>query len=99
MTTIDSTMASLKDVVFPTLYICNINQVIFTYKYNLEGLKSMTFRLSYYFIKKKFVVPPLATFILVIFLYVYVIACIAYIHPVSGAGVRTHDLLVMSHLP
>ena len=38
-----------------------------------------------------------ATFIFVIFL--YVIASIAYIHPVYGAGVRTHDLLIVSRLP
>jgi hypothetical protein len=29
----------------------------------------------------------------------YVIASIAYIHPVYGARVSTHDLLIMSHLP
>ncbi len=44
-----------------------------------------------------FGVPHLATFIFVIFL--YVIASIAYIDPVYGAGVRTHDLLIVSHLP
>jgi hypothetical protein len=44
-----------------------------------------------------FGVPHLATFIFVIFL--YVIASIAYIHPVYGAGVRTHDLLIVSRLP
>ena len=27
VTTIDSTMASLNDIEFPTVYICNINQV------------------------------------------------------------------------
>jgi hypothetical protein len=42
-------------------------------------------------------VPHSATFIFVIFL--YVIASIAYIHPVYGAGVRTHDLLIVSRLP
>jgi hypothetical protein len=31
--------------------------------------------------------------------FVYVIASIAYIHPVYGAKVRTHDLLIMSPLP
>ena len=41
--------------------------------------------------------PHLITFIFVIF--VYVIAGIANIHPVYGAGVWTHNLLVMSHLP
>jgi hypothetical protein len=44
-----------------------------------------------------FGVPHSATFIFVIFL--YVIASIAYIHPVYSAGVRTHDLLIMSRLP
>jgi hypothetical protein len=44
-----------------------------------------------------FGVPHSATFIFVIFL--YVIASIAYIHPVYGAGVRTHDLLNVSRLP
>jgi hypothetical protein len=39
----------------------------------------------------------LATFIFVIF--VYVIASIAYIHPVYGAGVQTHDLSILSRLP
>ncbi len=47
--------------------------------------------------KKKFGVLHSATFISVIL--VYVIASIAYIHPVYGAGVRTHDLLIMSLLP
>jgi hypothetical protein len=28
VTTIESTMASLKDITFPSLYICNVNQVI-----------------------------------------------------------------------
>ncbi len=42
-------------------------------------------------------VPHLATFIFDIF--VYVIASIAYIHPVYWAGVQTHDLLIMSRLP
>ena len=41
--------------------------------------------------------PYLANFIFVIFL--YVIASIAYIHPVYGAGVRTQNLLIMSRLP
>ncbi len=44
-------------------------------------------------------VPHLATLIFVIFMYDYVIASIAYIHPVYGAGVRTHDLLIVSRLP
>ncbi len=44
-----------------------------------------------------FGVPHSATFIFIIFL--YVIASIAYIHPVYGAGVQTHDLLIVSHLP
>jgi hypothetical protein len=30
--------------------------------------------------------------------YVYVKANIAYIHPIYGAGVRTHDLFIMSLL-
>ncbi len=42
-------------------------------------------------------VPYLATFIS--FFIEYVIASIAYIHPVYGAGVRTHDLLDVSILP
>jgi hypothetical protein len=42
-------------------------------------------------------VPHSAIFIFVTFL--YVIASIAYIHPVYGAGVRTHDLLIVSRLP
>ncbi len=49
------------------------------------------------FLKIFFGVPHLATFIIVSF--VYVIASIAYIHPVYSAGVRTHDLLIMSPLP
>ncbi len=44
-----------------------------------------------------FGVPHSASFIFVIFL--YVIASIAYIPPVYGAGVQTHDLLILSHLP
>ncbi len=52
-----------------------------------------------FFLLKNFFfgVPHSATFIFVIFL--YVIASIAYIHPVYGAGVRTHDLLIVSRLP
>jgi hypothetical protein len=50
-----------------------------------------------FFLNIFFGVPHLATFIFVIFL--YVIASIAYIDPVYGAGVRTHDLLIVSHLP
>ncbi len=34
-----------------------------------------------------------------IFIGLYVIASIPYIHPVYGAGVRTQDLLIMSCLP
>ena len=52
-----------------------------------------------YFLKYFFGVPHSATFIFVIFVYVYVIAGIAYIHPVYGDGVWTHDLLIMSRLP
>ncbi len=44
-----------------------------------------------------FGVPHSANFIFIIF--VYVIASIASIHPVYGAGVRTHNLLIMSPLP
>jgi hypothetical protein len=50
-----------------------------------------------YFLKYFFGVPHSATFIFVIF--VYVIDSIAYIHPVYGVGVRTHNLLIMSPLP
>ncbi len=32
-------------------------------------------------------------------IFVYVINSIAYIHPVYGAGVQTHNLLIMSPLP
>jgi hypothetical protein len=46
-----------------------------------------------------FGVPHLATFIFIIFICVYVIASIAYIHPVYSARVGTHDLLIVSHLP
>ena len=53
--------------------------------------------LSYCFLNIFFGVPHLATFIFIIFL--YVIASIAYIHPVYGAGVQTHDLLIVSRLP
>ncbi len=52
---------------------------------------------KFFFFKYFFGVPHSATFIFVIFL--YVIASIAYIHPVYGAGVRTHDLLIVSRLP
>ena len=42
----------------------------------------------------------LATYIFVLILIgLYVIASIAYIHPVYGAGVWTQDLLIMGHLP
>jgi hypothetical protein len=44
-------------------------------------------------------VPDSATFIFIIFVYVYVIASIAYIHQVYGAGVQTHNLLIMGRLP
>ena len=44
-----------------------------------------------------FGVPHLATFIFDILF--YVIASIGYIHPVYGAGVWTHNLLIMSCLP
>ncbi len=50
-----------------------------------------------FFLKYFFGVPHLATFIFVIF--VHVIASIAYIHPVYGAGFQTHDLLIRSPLP
>jgi hypothetical protein len=36
---------------------------------------------------------------LLIFIGFYVIASIAYIHPVYDAGVRTQDPLIMSRLP
>jgi hypothetical protein len=48
------------------------------------------------FYKYFFGVPHLATFIS--FFIKYVIASIAYIHPVYG-GIRTHDLLDVSLLP
>jgi hypothetical protein len=41
--------------------------------------------------------PLLATFIFIIFF--YVVASIAYIYSVYGAGVRSHDHLIMSRLP
>ncbi len=34
-----------------------------------------------------------------IFKHIYVIASMAYIHPVYSAGFQTHDLLIVSHLP
>ena len=33
VTTIDSAMASLDDITFPSIYLCNTNQVIITFKY------------------------------------------------------------------
>ena len=51
----------------------------------------------FFFFFNFFGVPHWATFIFVIFM--YVIASIAYIHPVYGIGVQTHDLLIMSPLP
>jgi hypothetical protein len=41
-------------------------------------------------------VPHLATFFII---FVYVIASIAYIHPVYGVGAWTHNFLIMSPLP
>ncbi len=43
--------------------------------------------------------PHSATFIFIIFVYVYVEASIAYIHPIYGVGVQTHDLMIVSRLP
>ncbi len=64
----------------------------------LEPLRSVRFFFFLvFFLNIFFGVPHSATFIFVIFL--YVIASIAYIHPVYGAGVRTHDLLIVSRLP
>ncbi len=51
----------------------------------------------WFFLFVFFGVLHLATFIFVII--VYVIASIAYIHPIYSAGVRTHNLLIMSPLP
>jgi hypothetical protein len=42
--------------------------------------------------------PHTATCIFIIF-HIYNSSSIAYIHPVYGAGVQTHDLMIMSHLP
>jgi hypothetical protein len=42
-----------------------------------------------------FLVCPIWLPLFLLFLCVYVIASIAYIHPVYGAGVRTHNLLIM----
>jgi hypothetical protein len=64
------------------------------YFFNSMGGNFRSIILKYFF-----GVPHASTFIFVIFLNVYVIACIAYFHPVYGASVRTHNLLVMSHLP
>jgi hypothetical protein len=50
----------------------------------------------YLIIKIFFGVPYSATFYFVIF--VYLIASIAYIHPVYSAEVRTHDLLIISQM-
>jgi hypothetical protein len=52
--------------------------------------------LFFFFFNIFFGVPHLATFIS--FFIEYLIASIAYIHPVYG-GIRTHDLLDVSLLP
>jgi hypothetical protein len=53
----------------------------------------------FYFLNIFFGLLHLATFIFVNFMYVSVIASIAYTHPVYRAGVQTYNLLVMSRLP
>jgi hypothetical protein len=60
---------------------------------SFDSLEAKKFRSKMFF----FGVPHSATFIFIIF--VYVIASIAYIHPVNGVGVQTHNLLIMSPLP
>ena len=46
-----------------------------------------------------FLVCPIWLPLFSLFLCAYVIASIAYIHPLYSAGVQTHYLLIMSHLP
>ena len=61
----------------------------------IQSISNETFFFLYIYIF--FGVPHLATFILFLFIE-YVIASIAYIHPVYG-GIRTHNLLDVSLLP
>jgi hypothetical protein len=61
-------------------------------------IQLISLQFKVYFFKYIFGVPHSATFIFHYFR-VYVIASIAYIHPVYGGGVRTHDLLIVSRLP
>jgi len=78
---------------FTTLSLSSTSTICwwqFCWRFNLH------FRQIFFF-KSFFGVPHLATFIFVIF--VYVKASIAYIHPAYGAGVWTHDLLIMNPLP
>ncbi len=46
VTTIDSTMASLNDIQFPTIYICNINQVRLDWVQFLVSLVSIVLLVS-----------------------------------------------------
>ncbi len=62
-----------------------------------EGVKNIKQQSLKKNLKYFFGVTHWATFIFMIFW--YVIASIAYIHPVYGTGVRTHDLLIVSRLP
>ncbi len=48
-----------------------------------------------FFLKYFFAMPHLDT----INFFHWIASIITYIHPVYSAGVQTHDLLVMSHLP
>jgi hypothetical protein len=66
--------------------------VSYVFYFNTLIIKVVFFLFFKYF----FGVPCSATFIFDIF--VYVIASIAYIHPVYGVRIQTHDLLIMSRL-
>jgi hypothetical protein len=84
-------------------YLCLIEKQFNKFFYRISSKPAISYKnysgwlSSPKFFKIFFGVPHSATCMFIIFL--YVIASIAYIHPVYGAGVQTHNLLIVSHLP
>ena len=82
-TSIESTTSSLRDIIFPSVYICNVNQ----------GQK-----LQYFFLKMGqalfHLVSSFQTHITILQQ-----ITVKNVHPVYGARIQTHDLWNMSLLP
>ncbi len=79
-------------------YDGSFNLDSFEIRFQTKGLMLCFIWLEFYLFFINFLCAPFGYLYNQIFFSV-IASNIAYIHPVNGAGVRTHDLLIMSHLP